>query len=107
MAPEGAAPRLVLVGSARLPEPIRSSTDRVLLVELSIDTHTGRVTGVGTTMPLPGYNALLQSILVGRPLAELANVASELLEQLRGPLLRPTMAALVSALSHRGDSPQS
>jgi hypothetical protein len=54
-------------------------------------------------MPLAAYNALLASILVGRALAELADVPDELLRRLRGPLLRPTIAALANALSQRAD----
>ena len=91
---------LVLVGSARLPKSLGYHDDHVLLVELCVDASTRRVADVGTTIQLAGYIALLRTVLIGRELDEISSAASELSEKLRGPLLRPTIAALASAVSH-------
>ena len=54
----------IAIGSARLPKTITGAEAGALLVELSFSD--GCIADVATTLPLPGYTALLRSLLVGR-----------------------------------------
>jgi len=90
----------VSVGTARLPRMVSGDPPCVLMIEFSLDAEAGRIVDVATTIPLPGYAALLRSLLIGRRLDEVDGVAGQLRGQLRGTLLRPTIAALASAASY-------
>lgn len=103
-APEFAAGApLIVVGSARLPKSVSGEQPDTLIIELSLDLRCGRVVDVGSTLPLPAYADMLHSLLVGRRLDELEEAAQELSAHLRGPLLRPTIAALASCFLHSKD----
>ena len=88
----------VAVGSARLPKTVSGDGSRVLMIELTLDAKTGRIVDVATTIPLPGYTACLHSLLIGRRLDEVDGLAWQLCEHVRGPLLKPTIAALANAV---------
>ena len=88
------------VGSARLPKMLSGDLAGVLLVELSLDPKTGHIVDVAASVPLPGYAELLRRLLVGRRLSEAQLAFDELGQHLRGPLLKPTVAALVNALDN-------
>ena len=90
----------VSVGSARLPKTVSGDGPGVLMIELILDSEAGRIVEVAATIPLPGYAALLRSLLVGQRMDEVEAVARRLSGQFRGPLLRPTIAALASAVSN-------
>jgi hypothetical protein len=70
------------------------------MIELSVDSEDGRIVDVATTLLLPGYTALLRSLLVGRRLDEVECAARKLSAHLRGPLLRPSIAALAKAVAN-------
>ncbi|OGO49394.1 MAG: hypothetical protein A2148_06825 [Chloroflexi bacterium RBG_16_68_14] len=93
-------PSMVVLGSARLPKGIGGNEASALMIELSIDSEDGRIEEVATTLLLPGYTALLRSLLIGRRLDEVEGAAQQLGARLRGALLRPTVAALANAVSH-------
>lgn len=93
-------PSLIVLGSARLPKGLGGTEPSALMIELSVDAEEGRIADVATTLLLPGYTALLRSLLVGRRLDEVEGAAQQLSGRLRGALLRPTIAALANAASY-------
>ena len=98
--PNGNSPHafFVTLGTARLPKTLSGEAAGVLSVELSLDAEAGQIVHVDSTIALPGYTAVLRSLLVGRRLDEVECCAQRLRTQLRGPLLKPTIAALASAV---------
>src|SRR3972149_8737052 len=56
----------VSVGTARLPRMVSGDPPCVLMIEFSLDAEAGRIVDVATTIPLPGYAALLRLLLIGR-----------------------------------------
>ena len=100
-------PPSIVIGTSRLPKNLRGDEGVVLIVELALDAQSGRILDVATTVPLPGYGALLRSVLVQRTLEDVEGAAEQLALRLHGPLLRPTIAALASAVanSRNGDAP--
>jgi len=91
---------LIVLGCARLPKSIGGEQPSTLIIELALDTQDGRIAHVATTMPLPGYNATLRSLLLGRRLDEVEGATQKLSAHLRGPLLKPTLAALANCVSN-------
>ena len=90
----------VALGGARLPKAFVAEQSGVLIVELVLDSWAGPIVDVATTIPLPGHSALLRTLLVGRRLDGVAGALQILSAQLRGPLLKPTIAALANAVSN-------
>lgn len=94
------ASSLIVLGSARLPKSIGGEQLSTLIIELVLDSQDGRVADVATTLPLPGYIATLRSHLVGRRLDEVEDTAAKLSAHIRGPLLKPTIAALANCVAN-------
>ena len=94
------APAFIVIGSARLPKTVGGEESGALMIELAVNTQDGRVTDVAATVPLPGYIGTLRSLLVGRRLDEVEDTAQKLSAHLRGPLLKPTIAALANCVSN-------
>jgi hypothetical protein len=91
--------RCIAVGTARLPKTVAGDQGLPLMIELSLDRDGQRIVDIATSVTLPGYVALLRSFLVGVPLDEvMASAARNLTSRLRGPLLKPTLAALANAV---------
>jgi len=95
-----AEPALVVVGSARLPQSLAHQQPTALLLELGLDAQGECIVDVTTSISLPGCNALLRQLLVGKRLEELGGAIEQLRARLRGPLLKPTIAALVNAIAN-------
>lgn len=89
---------LIVVGSARLPKSVSGEEPSILMIELVVHPRDGRVADVGTTVRLSGYTEMLQSFLIGRDLNAVEGAALELSAHLRGPLLKPTIAALANCV---------
>ena len=87
----------VAVGTARLPSGASDEQARILPIELTVSLPDGRIVDVASTIPLPGYTALLQGLLSGLQLNQVEEAARQLEEHLCGPLLKPTIAALQKA----------
>jgi hypothetical protein len=92
-----------VVGTARLPRTLAGDQTAPLIIELAFDPSTGQVTDVATTLALPYYQTLLRT-LVGHRLDDLETATRRAFANYRGPLLRPTLAAIASALANTGDS---
>ena len=88
----------IVVGTARLPKSVCGEQPSTLMIELVLDSQDARVVDAATTIALPGYAEMLRSLLIGRRLDEVEGVARELSAHLRGPFLRPTIAALASCV---------
>lgn len=88
------------MGNARLPKGIDGGQPSSLMIELALDSDDSRIVDVATSVALPGYAALLRSLLIGRRLDEVECAAQTLSVHLRGPLLKPTIAALANAVSN-------
>ena len=87
----------VVIGAARLPASIAGEHSQALMVEITLDRPRGCITGVATSIPMPGYTAFLRGLLIGHRLEAVESVTWRLCRHLRGPLLRSTVAALKSA----------
>ena len=87
----------VAVGTARLPAAASDEQTRILTIELTVSLPDGRIVGVASTIPLPGYIALLRGLLSGLKMNQVEAAAQDLEGHLYGPLLRPTIAALQKA----------
>ena len=98
------APSVIVHGSARLPKSIGGEQSGTLIVELTLDAEGGHIADVAATVSLPGYVALLRSLLVGCRRDEVEAALEQLASHLRGPLLRPTIAALANAVSNHQNS---
>ena len=98
--PAPARPPLIVLGSARLPKSIGGEEPSAVLIELTVDSADGRVVDVAATIALPGYVSLLRTLVIGRRLDEVEGAAQELNAYLRGPLLKPTIAALAKAATY-------
>lgn len=94
------APALIVLGSARLPRTVGGEQPSTLMIELAVDSQNGRIADVAATVPLPGYIGTLRSLLVGRRLDEVEDTAQKLSAHLRGPLLKPTIAALANCVAN-------
>ena len=92
--------RFITLGTARLPKSIAGDHSGSLLLELVLDSSDGRIVDVATTIALPGYTALLRRLLIGRRLDETEEISRRLFSHCRGPLLKPTIAALTNAASN-------
>ena len=95
----------VAVGTARLPASVGGA--EVLAIELAVDAATNEIVEIVSTFQLPNYAALLRRLFVGRQLGDIDKGVQELGARLRGPLLRPTQAAITKAVSNYGDSASS
>ncbi len=95
--PRPAEARIVAVGSARLPKAVVGEGPGALMVELVIEAGESSIVDVATNLGLPGCNALLRTLLVGRTLDDVGKVVEELSERLRGPIAKPAAAALLRA----------
>lgn len=93
---------LVTVGIARLPKSITGEQSGPLIVELTLDPEGRRIVDVATSISMPGYIALLRNVLIGCYLDDLESVVQRVCERYRGPLLRPTVAALRNAVANNG-----
>lgn len=91
-----------VVGTARLPRTIAGEQNAPLIIELAIDPETLVIRDVASTLPLPFYQTLLGR-LVGTKLEELETAGRAVFAHYRGPLLRPTLAALQNALANAQD----
>ena len=80
--------------AARLPKELAGAN--AFLLELALD-EDGAIVEVSTSLSLPAYAALLRSMLVGLHHRDVANAVQALPALLKGPLLRPTIAALLRA----------
>ena len=87
----------VAVGTARLPAAASDEQTRILTIELTVSLPDGRIVDVASTIPLPGYIALLRGLLSGLKMNQVDAAAQDLEGHLYGPLLRPTIAALQKA----------
>jgi hypothetical protein len=89
-------------GAARLPKTLVGESTVALIVELFLDAGGVRILDVAATISVPGYTTLLRRLLVGRSLDEIDAASKAFAERYRGPLLRPTIAALTNAvLNHQ------
>ncbi len=91
-----------VVGTARLPRAVAGEQAAPLMIELLIDSHSGTIIDVAVTIQLPGYQALLQR-LVGSKLVDVEAAGRALFARYRGPLVRPTLAALANAVANAQD----
>ena len=91
-----------VVGTARLPRTVAGEQAAPLMIELLIDSRSGAIIDVAVTIQLPGYQALLQR-LVGSRLADVEAAGRALFASYRGPLVRPTLAALANAVANAQD----
>ena len=91
-----------VVGTARLPRTVAGDHSAPLIIELTIDPDTNVVVDVASTLQLPCFQKLLLG-LVGINLHELEAAAHNAFAHYRGPLLRPTLAALSNALANAQD----
>jgi len=92
----------VTIGIARLPKSIAGEQSGPLIVELTLDPEGKRVVDVATSISLPGYIALLRNLLIGSQVDDLDSVVQRVCDHYRGPLLRPTVAALRNAVANNG-----
>lgn len=90
----------VAVGAARLPRSISGEQPSYLMLELVLNSADGSITDVATSVALPGHTALLKRLLLGRALDDVEAIARNLCAYYRGPLLRPTVAALANAVAN-------
>lgn len=98
---EPAAP-FVTVGAARLPRSVAGELSSPLIVELTLDCDGKRIVEVATSMSLPGFTALLRKLLIGTRVDQLEAAIQRISRHYRGPLLRPTIAALRNAAANNG-----
>ena len=92
-----------VVGTARLPRTVAGEQAAPLMIELLIDSRSGAIIDVAVTIQLPGYQALLQR-LVGSRLDDVEAAGRALFASYRGPLARPTLAALANAVANAHDA---
>jgi hypothetical protein len=90
----------IAIGTARLPNSITSDGGRAFLIELLVDAKNSRIIDLSATLPLPHYVSILRSLLIGRAVSEVEEVCRRLATYVRGPLLRPTAAALANAAAN-------
>ncbi len=69
------------------------------MIELALENVGGRIVQVASTLALPGYLRLLRRLLVGSRLEGMEEVFRHLTTYVRGPLLKPTIAALTKAVA--------
>jgi hypothetical protein len=96
---EGKQDVTLFLGVARLPKALWSEYVPCLMLELVVDVAEQRVVDVASNIALPNYNALLRNVLLGRRFADIGQGAQEFTARCHGPLLRPTVAAIKSALA--------
>ncbi len=89
----------VTVGTARLPNAASDEQARILTIELTVSLPDGHIVDVASTISLPGYTALLRSLLNGLQINQVEEAAQDLEGHLCGPLLKPTIAALQKAVA--------
>ena len=87
----------IAVGTARLPAASSEEQAWILTIELTVSLPDGRIVDVASTIPLPGYIAMLQTLFKGLQVNQVEEATQHLGEHLGGPLLRPTIAALQKA----------
>ena len=85
---------IVVMGTARLPEAWDAG---VLMIELAMDSRCAEIHRVASNIRLPGYTELLRRLLIGKRPEDIPAVAVRICAHLRGPLLKPTVAALTNA----------
>ncbi len=90
----------IAVSTARLPKTVAGDQPGILMVELAVDSPDRHIVDIATTVTLPSYSDLLRRLLIGRPLGEVECATPEICSHLRGPLLKPTIAALASAVAN-------
>lgn len=90
---------IVAVGIARLPRAVVGDGGQPLMIELTVEPG-GLISAVAATVSLPGYQALLQGLLVGTHIDQAEAAVCRIASRLRGPLLRPTLAAVANALAN-------
>ena len=88
----------IAVGSARLPKSVCGEQLSTLIVEFVLDSQNDCVVDVATTIPLPGYAEMLRSLIIGRRLDEVEGMARVFSAHLRGPFLKPTLAAVADCV---------
>ncbi|MDZ4371594.1 MAG: DUF3870 domain-containing protein [Phenylobacterium sp.] len=87
---------MVITGSARLPSPTRDGRSSPLLLAVVVDASDGRIAEVHSNISLSAYNELLSTVLVGKLLDGIGRSAEEFAARCRGPLVKPTLAALAN-----------
>ncbi len=92
---------VVAIGHARLPASL--GTPAPFLLELSLDTKTRRIVGVAASLPLPSFNGLLGSLLIGELVEDDGVLFDQCVKHIAGPLARPTAAAVTRAAAHARD----
>lgn len=95
---------LIVLGTARLPRAVVGEHAEPLLVELVLDRRQRCIRDVATNVSLPGYTDLLRRLLIGHRVDEVERLSYSLCERYRGPLLRPTVAALANAVANSKDA---
>jgi hypothetical protein len=89
---------IIYVGLARLPQPL-AATVPALAVELEVEPGTRRIASVHTSLPFPALQRLLQDVLCGHTLDELAGRALlELEVRYASPFTTAVRAALLAAI---------
>jgi hypothetical protein len=91
---------ILAVGIARLPRAVAGESGAPLMVELTVDHSDGVISDVATTVPLPGYTALLKGVLIGVTLDRAEAALRRVASRLCGPLLKPTIAAVANAAAN-------
>lgn len=68
------------------------------MIELVLESPNGLIKDLASTVGLPGYDGVLRALLVGRALDEVGGAVEAVRCHVQGPLQRPTVAALASAM---------
>jgi len=69
------------------------------MIELGLGSLDGTIVRVASNIPMPAYNQLLRCLLLGLRLDQVARSVSQVGQHLRGPLLKPTVAALMNGVA--------
>jgi hypothetical protein len=89
---------IIYVGIARLPQPL-AATVPALAVELEVEPGTRRIASVQTSLPFPALQRLLQQVLAGTTVDELAGRGLlELEVRYASPFTTAVRAALLAAI---------
>ena len=75
----------------------------VLLLEIAYHAGDRCILDIATTLSLPGYTALLQQLLIGRPIDDALQAAAALVDHYHGPLSKATLSAIANAIANSHD----
>lgn len=96
---------VIALGTARLPAGALGDKPSPLIIELALDDTGTRVLEVATNIPLPGYNRMLRRLLVEKCLKDADAIAEQIESLCKGPLMKPTVAALKNAVAQTHREP--